>query len=294
MNRLVTQMRAAMVAVLGLTMATACRSGVTWTIVLHERPNVLLIMADDMGFSDIGASGSEIATPNLDRLAAGGLRFTQFYNTARCSPTRASLLTGLYPHQAGVGHLNRDLGAPAYRGELSANAVTIAELLRAAGYATRMSGKWHATSPSLSDDDNWPRQRGFDRFYGTLTDGGNFFNPSTLILDDTPTQADGDDYHYTDAISDRAVEFLDGLWSWQFWQLRCRIGAMSFEKVTSPAAAWAVAARGEWAPRVAATTKAIPMVPHVPRAVLVAMPPPRRAIGAPLNRARPGVQRSRS
>ena len=114
---LVPRLCAAAVAVLGLTLAAACGSAAPPTAP-DDRPNVLLIMADDMGFSDIGAYGSGIATPNLDRLAAGGLRFTQFYNTGRCSPTRASLMTGVYPHQAGVGHLNRNLGPPAYRGEL--------------------------------------------------------------------------------------------------------------------------------------------------------------------------------
>ncbi len=84
-----------------------------------KRPNIVLIMADDMGYSDLGCYGSEIATPNLDRLAAGGVRFTQFYNTARCCPTRASLLTGLYPHQAGVGHMVNDRGLPAYQGYLN-------------------------------------------------------------------------------------------------------------------------------------------------------------------------------
>ena len=189
--------------------ATGCGSGDSPSVDQDTRPNIVLFMADDMGFSDIGAYGSEINTPNLDELAAGGLRFSQFYNAARCSPTRASLLTGVYPHQAGVGHLNRDLGPPAYRGQLGRNTVTIAELLQSVGYHTLMSGKWHVTSPDLSDDHNWPLQRGFDRFYGTLTGGGNFFNPSTLIRDNTPIRADEDDYHYTDAISNHAVEFLD-------------------------------------------------------------------------------------
>ena len=98
-----------------------------------KRPNIVLIMADDMGFSDIGCYGSEIATPNLDRLAAQGMRFTQFYNTARCCPTRASLLTGLYAHQAGVGHMVGDRGIPSYQGYLNDHCVTIAEVLRSAG-----------------------------------------------------------------------------------------------------------------------------------------------------------------
>jgi arylsulfatase len=96
-----------------------------------------------MGFSDLGCYGGEISTPNLDRLAANGLRFTQFYNAARCCPTRASLLTGLYPHQAGVGHMTADHARPGYRGELNQNCVTIAEALRPAGYRTYALGKWH-------------------------------------------------------------------------------------------------------------------------------------------------------
>ena len=109
------------------------------------RPNIVIIMADDMGYSDIGCYGSEIATPHLDSLAAGGVRFTQFYNTARCCPTRASLLTGLYPHQAGIGHMMDDRGVDGYRGNLNRRSVTVAEALRPAGYSTYMSGKWHVT-----------------------------------------------------------------------------------------------------------------------------------------------------
>ena len=104
-------------------------------------PNIVIIMADDMGYSDIGCYGSEVHTPNLDRLAAGGVRFTQFYNTARCCPTRAALLTGLYPHQAGVGAMVNPGKEPGYRGRLNESCVTIAEVLRGAGYTTLMSGK---------------------------------------------------------------------------------------------------------------------------------------------------------
>ena len=110
-----------------------------------KRPNIIIMMADDMGFSDIGCYGSEIQTPNLDSLARNGVRFTQFYNTARCCPTRATLLTGLYAHQAGIGHMMNDRGYDGYRGELSGDCVTIAEVMKAAGYRTYMSGKWHVT-----------------------------------------------------------------------------------------------------------------------------------------------------
>lgn len=109
----------------------------------EPRPNVILILADDMGFSDLGCYGSEIQTPHLDQLASEGLRMTQFYNTARCSPTRASLLTGVYPHQAGLGVLDQDLGTPAYQGYLNNQCVTLAEVLKMSGYDTYMSGKWH-------------------------------------------------------------------------------------------------------------------------------------------------------
>src|SRR5579885_3547174 len=126
-------------------------------------PNIVVILSDDMGFSDLGCYGGEIQTPNLDRLAAGGLRFTQFYNTARCCPSRASLLTGLYPHQAGVGLMTADLGLPGYRGHLNDRCVTLAEVLRSAGYRTYLSGKWHLGTPD-------PIARGFDEAY--KMDGG--------------------------------------------------------------------------------------------------------------------------
>ena len=132
----------------------------------YERPNIILILADDMGFSDIGCYGSEILTPNLDRLAGRGLRFSQMYNMARCCPSRAALLTGLNPHQAGVGHMVRDLGYPSYRGSLNESCVTLAEVLRASGYTTLMSGKWHVGgdynlgSRSVGDE---PGRRGTTR-----------------------------------------------------------------------------------------------------------------------------------
>src|SRR4249919_3418441 len=108
-----------------------------------KQPNIVIIMSDDMGFSDLGCYGGEINTPNLDALAANGVRFTQFYNCARCCPTRASLLTGLYPHQAGVGHMLQETGKPGYTGGLNQNCRTIAELLKPAGYRNYAVGKWH-------------------------------------------------------------------------------------------------------------------------------------------------------
>ncbi|SVB26363.1 uncharacterized protein METZ01_LOCUS179217, partial [marine metagenome] len=143
------------------------------------RPNIVLIMADDMGFSDIGCYGGEIQTPNLDKLAANGLRYTQFYNTARCCPTRASLMTGLYAHQAGVGAMTIPTTTPGYAGHITRECVTIAEVLKVAGYATFMTGKWHLTANSYKgatgSKKNWPRQRGFDRFFGTIAGAGSFF-----------------------------------------------------------------------------------------------------------------------
>lgn len=182
-----------------------------------KRPNIILIMGDDMGYSDLGCYGGEINTPVLDGLAAKGVRFTQFYNTARCCPTRASLLTGLYPHQAGVGHMMSDRGVDGYRGDLNRKCVTIAEALKPAGYATYLSGKWHVTKEARSDKGpkkNWPLQRGFDRFYGTIHGAGSFFDPNSLTRGNTFISPYADPeykpkaYYYTDAISDHAVRFI--------------------------------------------------------------------------------------
>ena len=196
----------------------------TWAIgvlgstcaIAAERPNIIVILADDMGYSDIGCYGSEVHTPVLDGLADKGLRFTQFYNTARCCPTRASLLTGLYPHQAGVGHMMSDAGFDGYRGELNRSCMTMAEVLKTAGYGTYMSGKWHVTSDVKPDGEkkNWPLQRGFDRFYGTIHGAGSFYDPNSLTRDNiqvspvTDSEYQPETYYYTDAISDHAVRFI--------------------------------------------------------------------------------------
>ena len=179
-----------------------------------SRPNIVLIMADDLGYSDIGSYGGEIPTPNLDRLAENGMRFTQFYNTSRCVPTRASLLTGLYAHQAGLGRMVSPSDRPGYIGRLNESSVTIAEVMQSAGYQTFMSGKWHVThydylnpEPTLHQD-SWPLQRGFDRFFGTLSGAGSFFTPVSLMLQNEFIEP-WEDFYYTEAITDYAVKFIE-------------------------------------------------------------------------------------
>lgn len=177
-----------------------------------KKPNILLIMADDMGFSDMGAMGGEVKTPHLDALAEDGILYRQFYNTARSCPTRACLMTGLYPHQAGMGWMTvEDLGTESYTGELNHHCVTIAEVLKEDGYTTYMSGKWHLvadknTNPD-SDNNAWPLQRGFDRFFGTLLGAGSYYTPTTLTTQNTLIEAP-EGFYYTDAISDTAVSMI--------------------------------------------------------------------------------------
>lgn len=137
-----------------------------------DRPNIIVVMVDDMGFSDIGCYGSEIPTPHLDALAQNGLKFSQFYNTGRCCPTRASLLTGLYSHQAGVGHMTEDQGLPGYQGRLNQSCVTIGQVLQSAGYFTMMTGKWHVGF----DEEVNPQSRGFDRSLNLPAGGVHFSN----------------------------------------------------------------------------------------------------------------------
>ena len=189
-------------------------------VTTDTRPNIVLILVDDMGYSDIGCYGSEIRTPNLDSLAEGGIRFTQMYNCARCCPSRASLLTGLYPHQAGVGHMvgDRGEGYPGYRGFLNDNCVTIAEALGAAGYRARMSGKWHVGGYyAYNRPETWtpgepgyptPIQRGFQEHYGLLGGGSSYFDPVTLYHNDRRVMPEGP-YYLTDDITDNAVRMVD-------------------------------------------------------------------------------------
>ncbi len=179
-----------------------------------SRPNILLIMADDMGYSDIGCFGGEIDTPNLNSLAADGLRFTQFYNCARCCPTRASLMTGLFPHQAGVGGMVNKGPTPAYLGHLNDRCVTIAEALKSAGYRTYMSGKAHWGEQEFA----WPINRGFDHHYGLVSGAMNYFditkgkadNVDRIFVNDherlTPK---GGGFYTTNAFTDHAIAYLD-------------------------------------------------------------------------------------
>jgi len=172
-----------------------------------RRPNIVLMMADDMGFSDIGCYGSEIDTPNLNRMAQQGVRFTQFYNTARCCPTRASLLTGLYQHQAGIGHMVQDRGFPAYQGHLNDSCVTIAEALKPAGYSTLMSGKWHVGE----ERPHWPTDRGFDEYFGLISGASSFWRVDegrTMAVDDQPYTPPEDGFYMTDAFTTNACDMI--------------------------------------------------------------------------------------
>lgn len=176
----------------------------------NSRPNIILIMADDMGYSDVGCYGSEIKTPNIDRLAKEGVRFTQFYNGARCCPTRAALLTGLYAHQAGIGHMVGDHGKrfPGYRGFLNDRCVTIGEALRPGGYQTIHVGKWHVGE----DRSHWPVDRGFNPTFSLISGASNYFrlDPTRkMAINDTLYQPPRDGFYMTDAFSQNAVKLID-------------------------------------------------------------------------------------
>lgn len=192
------------------------------------RPNVIVILADDMGFGDVGCYGGEIHTPNIDRLASEGVRFAQFYNMARCCPTRASLLTGLYPHEAGMGAMNQNLGKPAYQGELNNRCVTIAEALKGAGYHTGMTGKWHLChlaingggprakqlinfekdEPVSASKANWPCNRGFEEHWGTIPGVESYYDPYGLVHNEETIKPEGKDFYYTDFITDHSVDLI--------------------------------------------------------------------------------------
>ncbi|WP_277481372.1 malectin domain-containing carbohydrate-binding protein [Catalinimonas alkaloidigena] len=189
-----------------------------------QKPNVIVILADDMGFSDLSSYGSEIQTPNLDALADNGIKFRRFYNTAKCSPTRASLLTGQYPHAAGMENLTTSGSgnSPAYLGYLSPETVTIAEVLKSEGYGTYMSGKWHVGENSA----HWPTERGFDNYWGLISGANSYYelltengrqmalgsqswNPATDYTSADQLRHGRDGFYMTDATTDFAIDFLN-------------------------------------------------------------------------------------
>ena len=177
-----------------------------------RKPNIIVIMVDDLGYSDLGCYGGEIQTPHIDQLAKEGVRFTGFKNTARCTPSRASLLTGRYAHAVGVGCMTHDHNLPGYRGQLSADAPTMAEILKPHGYASGVVGKWHQTFTGRSSQKPlYPLDRGFDFFYGTWWGAKDYFSPKYMMknhehIDDNteyPT-----DFYLTHALTDSAIEFV--------------------------------------------------------------------------------------
>lgn len=195
------------------------------------RPNIIIILADDLGFSDIGCYGGEINTPNLNYLAANGVHFTNFYNTSRCCPSRASLLTGMYNHNAGIGEMTEDRHLPGYRGHLTDSVVTIAELLKQAGYHTAMSGKWHVSNtveqstkeeqmkwlnhktehPLFSPIEQYPVNRGFEKYFGNIWGVVDYFDPFSLVSGTKAITTVPEKYYHTDAINDTAVKYINEL-----------------------------------------------------------------------------------
>ncbi|MFC0875607.1 arylsulfatase [Saccharicrinis sp. FJH2] len=184
----------------------------------ETRPNILLILADDMGYSDLGSFGGEMNTYNLDRLAHNGVRFTQFYNTARCCPSRASLMTGLYPHESGVGYMSDLNVSPGYRGYLNDSCATIAEVLGDAGYFTAMVGKWHIGSLKKA----WPENRGFQKFFGIhhwidsyygVLDDSEIYEDGRMVIPVTDNPElyaeNGKEWYTTDVFTTKAMEYMD-------------------------------------------------------------------------------------
>ena len=184
-----------------------------------RKPNIILILVDDMGFSDLGFMGSEIRTPNIDGIAARGAAMTSMYNAARCCPTRSSLLTGMYPHKAGIGHMGSNLGTPAYQGYLRDDTATIAEALRPAGYRTLMAGKWHVGGDLWATRvPTWtlgapgfptPLQRGFDHYYGMIDGVTHYYSPWYIMEDEHRAEVSPTDFYFTDAITDKAITMIE-------------------------------------------------------------------------------------
>src|SRR5690606_7011983 len=195
----------------------------------ESRPNIIIIMADDLGYSDLGCYGGEIETPNIDFLAKEGVRFKQFYNTSRCCPSRAALLTGQYNHMAGIGEMTTATDQPGYQGYLTDNTVTLAEVLKTSGYQTAMVGKWHVSNTIVQDDateqlkwlnhqttyplfspiDQYPTRRGFDKYFGTIWGVVDFFDPFSLVNGEEAVKSVPVDYYHTDALNDTAVAYIE-------------------------------------------------------------------------------------
>ncbi len=176
------------------------------------RPNIILVLADDMGFSDIGCFGSEVSTPNLDRLASRGMRVNQYYNNPRCCPSRASAMTGLYSQQAGLGMMVADYGRypfPGYAGILSPKTITIPEALKTVGYNTAMVGKWHLApeDPKIGMG-NWPLQRGFDKYWGIIAGASVYYKSTKLYEGNDPLPAPAENLYLTDLFAEHAAGYV--------------------------------------------------------------------------------------
>lgn len=214
MNDLILSSGIAGTFVLGLTPALNAQNA--------QKPNIMVIVVDDLGYSDLGCYGGEINTPNIDGLASNGLRFTQFYNNARSCPSRASLLTGLYAQQVGITAMGRSL---------TSNCVTIPEVLKGSGYSTIMTGKWHLSLTQARADrteqmlwlshqanfgefaplSSYPCNRGFDEHWGTIWGVGNYFDPFSLVHNDTQIENVPNNFYYTDFVTDKTVQSIDSL-----------------------------------------------------------------------------------
>lgn len=211
-----------------------------------SKPNIIMILTDDMGYSDLGCYGSEIHTPNIDKLAAEGVRFTHCYNSSRSCPSRAAILTGLYPSQAGIGNMASNAGYPGYEGELSPSSVSLAEALKVGGYNTYMVGKWHVSHAPNDERSlrkaNMPFDRGFDKSYGILNGATSYWDPATLFRGDKlitmcndPEYKPKGEYYLTDAITDNACRYIEESTS----------GEPLFMYVAYSAAHWPIQARPE-------------------------------------------------
>ena len=183
---------------------------------IPSRPNILIITADDLGFSDLGCYGSQVQTPHLDKLAANGLRFSNFYTAGQGSPTRASLFTGLYPHETGLGGPVAIFGEERpdgpYQGYLKFSTKIIPELLSSVGYKNYMSGKWHVGENPI----HWPMKRGFDHYFGLISGSSSYYKLTQdktqarlMVKDDAPWSPPKDSFYMTDAFTDHAIEMIE-------------------------------------------------------------------------------------